>query len=116
MSCTPEAVVEPTTGKVHGNTEEVVGKLSPFVFTGSRLGSLSWLERGDARGREKNGKTHRSMRRTVKSKVGTDHSSPPSKVAMGTDDGGDSETSIEGSSWALFAASFRERLRSGFQR
>ncbi|KAG7196550.1 hypothetical protein KM043_018569 [Ampulex compressa] len=105
---------EPTAEKVHGTSEEVVGELSPFVLTGSGPGSLCRLVRGDARGREKKRRIHRSLRRKVKSKLGTELSSPPGEGTMGTDDGEDSETSIETSSWMPSAASSSERSRSAF--
>ncbi|KAG7188419.1 hypothetical protein KM043_008067 [Ampulex compressa] len=67
---TPGDVEEPTTGKVHGSSKEVLEKLSSFVFTGSRPGSLSPLMRGAARRREKNRRTHRSLRNTASEILG----------------------------------------------
>ncbi|KAG7203859.1 hypothetical protein KM043_017913 [Ampulex compressa] len=108
----PRGVEKPTTEKVHGASEDVVGGLSTFLFIGSGLGFLYRLERGDAKGRKKNRRTHRSVRRKVKSKVGTDLSFPPDEGAIGTHDGEDSEMSIETSSQAPSAASSREKSRS----
>ncbi|KAG7196516.1 hypothetical protein KM043_000151 [Ampulex compressa] len=113
-SWTSRGVEEPMTRKVHGSTKEVLQKLYSFVFIGSGPGSLSPLARQAAREREKNRRTHRSLRKKVKSKEGTDISSPPGEDAMGTNEGEDSETSIETSSLVPSAASSREISRAAF--